>query len=229
MRKQLRHHVGHRPVPCAVHDRDGEQQRPGDSLRTLTDDHAHLWTIAAGERDSSTRPSAQQGSFGTKRSWSQLRSQSPLSPWRSDDVRRCRARALSGHRSREPHAHGRPQTKIGQLVMRRSRVRIPKAARPKPQPRVTLSWGFCVQWMRRRRRARAVPMCMSVGMSTPSSFRSGDMLLSQLSGGASRRCGSPRVCRGGRALLPCSPKAPAESAADAVGHGDPVSRSAGGS
>ncbi len=41
------------------------------------------------------------------------------------------------------------------LVMRRSRVRIPKAALWKPQDSLAVTWGFCFYRIRRRRRARA--------------------------------------------------------------------------
>lgn len=60
--------------------------------------------------------------FGTKRSRSQLRSQSVLVPGPSTDVHRGPADPLTRRGSRMASTCGRPRNKIGQLVVRCSRT-----------------------------------------------------------------------------------------------------------
>jgi hypothetical protein len=60
--------------------------------------------------------------------WSHLWSQMTLGPAGSSYVRGVPKSGLSKGDGVTADTRGRPQTKIGQLVMRRSRVRIPKAA-----------------------------------------------------------------------------------------------------
>jgi hypothetical protein len=60
--------------------------------------------------------------------WSQSWSHSALNPGVSDAVHRGPQATLSRHDACLPDIHGCPRTKIGQLVMRRSSVRIRQGA-----------------------------------------------------------------------------------------------------
>jgi hypothetical protein len=71
--------------------------------------------------------------------WSRLRL--ILGP--STLVRRSLGSGLVRCRVNLAHSSGHPRTKIRQLVMRRSSVRIRQGALLKPQVRCALTWGFC--------------------------------------------------------------------------------------
>jgi hypothetical protein len=78
------------------------------------------------------------------------------------------AHALISKNVTGQHGKALHNTSARDLVMRRFRVRIPKAALPTPQDSLAVTWGFCFYRIRRRRRARAarlsrVSVLVSVG------------------------------------------------------------------